>query len=256
MNVRPIIGITMRLEIETRRFYLGRDYSEAVEAMGGTPVHLSLIPKRDYIRSILERVDGILLPGSDTDVDPANYGEEPHPMLKRVVPEKDETDRLVIEEAEELGLPILAICYGMQALNVSRGGTLIQDIEALLPAAIKHEQGLPLSRGSHGLRMGESGRVPDIARQMDLNGGARVNSHHHQAIGSLGRDLEAVAWASDGVVECIEDTRPDRFVVGVQWHPELSWSSDALSNGIFKSFVETASQGRKTISSSQLRSAG
>src|SRR5689334_17278226 len=126
MVERPRIGITMRLEIESRRFYLGRDYSEAVEAAGGIPVHLGLIPKREYISAALEGLDGILLPGSDTDVDPSFYGEEPHPKLKKVVPEKDNTDRLVLEEAERRGLPILAICYGMQALNVWRGGTLIQ----------------------------------------------------------------------------------------------------------------------------------
>ena len=78
MAKRPRIGITMRLEIETRRFYLGRDYSEAVEAAGGVPVHLSLIPKEEYIAAVMDGLDGILLPGSNTDVDPHYYGEEPH----------------------------------------------------------------------------------------------------------------------------------------------------------------------------------
>lgn len=110
----------MRLELETRRFYLGRDYSEAVEAAGGVPVHLPLIPKAEYVAEALDGVDGVLLPGSNTDVDPHFYGEEPHPALGTVVPEKDETDRLVLAESERRGLPLLAICYGMQALNVWR----------------------------------------------------------------------------------------------------------------------------------------
>jgi putative glutamine amidotransferase len=241
MNVRPKIGITMRLEIETRRFYLGRDYSEAVEALGAAPVHMSLIPDRGYISSVLSGLDGILLPGSDTDVDPAYYGEEPHPNLKRVVPEKDLTERIVIEEAERLGLPILAICYGMQALNVSRGGTLVQDIESSVDGAIKHEQGMPLARGSHGLRFAEHGVPARIAAGLGLNGDLRVNSHHHQSIGKVGNGLEAVAWASDGVIECIQDTRQDAFVLGVQWHPELSWSNDPFSRGIFEAFVGAAS---------------
>src|SRR5476649_454430 len=100
MSNRPRIGITMRLELETRRFYLGRDYSEAVEACGGVPVHLSLIPTEEYITAAMEGLDGILLPGSNTDIDPHYYGEEPHPRLGSVIPEKDETDLLVLSEAE------------------------------------------------------------------------------------------------------------------------------------------------------------
>jgi putative glutamine amidotransferase len=237
MNVRPKVGITMRLELETRRFYLGRDYSEAVAAMGGAPVHLGLIPDRDYIAAVLSSLDGVLLPGSDSDVDPAFYDQEPHPKLKRVVSEKDMTERLVIEEAEKLNLPILAICYGMQALNVARGGTLIQDIESLIDGAIKHEQGPPLARGSHGLSLAESGFTPALAGELEFEGPLRVNSHHHQAIGQVGRGLQAVAWASDGVVECIEDMNDDRFILGVQWHPELSWTTDGLSRAIFEAFV-------------------
>jgi putative glutamine amidotransferase len=236
--MRPKIGITMRLEIETRRFYLGRDYSEAVEAFGGAPVHLSLIPDREYIASVLSCLDGILLPGSDSDVDPAYYREEPHPNLARVVPEKDLTDRLVIEEAERSGLPIFAICYGMQALNVSRGGSLIQDIESQVEAAIKHEQGKPLGRQSHGLTLAKTGFPAVLASELGLNGGLRVNSHHHQAVGRVGDGLAAVAWASDGVIECIQDMRDGRFILGVQWHPELSWSDDRFSRRIFESFVE------------------
>ena len=88
MGKRPRIGITMRLEIATQRFYLGRNYSEAVEASGGIPLHLSLIPKADYIAEAMADVDGILLPGSNTDVDPHFYGEEPHHRLGTVIPEK------------------------------------------------------------------------------------------------------------------------------------------------------------------------
>ena len=117
--------MTMRLELATRRFYLGRDYSEAVEAAGGTPFHIGLIPKREYISRMLADADGVLLPGSDTDVDPARYGSEPIPAFGRNIPEKDETDLLMLEEAESRGIPVLAICYGMQILNVYKGGTLI-----------------------------------------------------------------------------------------------------------------------------------
>jgi len=146
MQTRPRIGIPMRLEQTTNRFYLGRDYSEAVEAAGGIPVHISLIPKPDYIDSVVAQLDGILLPGSDSDVDPLRYGQQPHPQLGTVQTIKDETDLLVIAAAERRRIPIFAICFGMQVLNVSRGGTLIQDINSQVPDAIKHEQGAPRNR--------------------------------------------------------------------------------------------------------------
>src|SRR4051812_43977086 len=125
-DARPRIGMTMRLELETDRFYLSRFYSEAVEAMGGAPVHISLIPHKEYIATLMDGLDGILLPGSDSDVDPLRYGREPRPGLGHVHPLKDETDLLVLEEVERRGMPLFGICFGMQVLNVSRGGTLIQ----------------------------------------------------------------------------------------------------------------------------------
>lgn len=223
----------MRLELETRRFYLGRDYSEAIEGLGGIPSHISLIPKREYIADFLSHLDGILLPGSDTDVDPHRFGEEPHPKLKKIIPEKDDTDLLVLEIAEELNLPILAICFGMQILNVSRGGSLIQDIEGQIPNSIQHEQGVPLERGSHSIEI----EANSILARLITTEKTRVNSHHHQAVREVGKNLKATAWAKDGVIECIEDTRENRFVLGVQWHPELSWKSDHLSHQIFETFI-------------------
>jgi len=143
---RPRIGITMRLELESDRFYLSRHYSEAVEAAGGAPVHISLIPRPGYISAVMDEVDGILLPGSDSDVDPLRYGAEPHHQLGTVVSIKDETDLLVLEEVEKRAMPLFAICFGMQVLNVSRGGTLVQDIASQIANSIKHEQGAPRDR--------------------------------------------------------------------------------------------------------------
>lgn len=236
LNERPRIGITMRLELATDRFYLGRHYSEAVEAAGGLPVHLPLIPKPEYIRAIMSQVDGLLLPGSDSDVDPARYGHQPHPQLGFVVPEKDETDLMTLAEAEASRMPIFAICFGIQSLNVFRGGTLIQDIASQLPKAIKHEQGPPRDRHSHRVRI----LAGSLLGQLANSDNAPVNSHHHQAIDTVGRELVATAWAPDGLVEAVEDPRSDRFVLGVQWHPELAWERDALSRALFTHFIEEA----------------
>jgi putative glutamine amidotransferase len=235
----------MRLELQTHRFYLGRDYSEAVEAAGGVPVHISLIPKREYIAEILADLDGILLPGSNTDVDPHYYGEEPHHRLGPVIPVKDETDMLVLEEAERLNLPVLAICFGMQVLNVIRGGTLIQDIESQVPKSYKHEQGLPATRNSHSLKIAKGNLLSDVPAVKNAKGPVRVNSSHHQSVAKVGKNLKAIAWAKDGVVEGIQDTRKNRFVLGVQWHPEISAGFDHISREIFELFVEKCRTIRK-----------
>jgi putative glutamine amidotransferase len=233
---RPRIGITMRLELETDRFYLARYYSEAVEAAGGLPVHIPLIPKNDFIAQVVGHLDGLLLPGSNSDIDPLRYGCEPHPQLGAVHPEKDATDLLALAEVEERPLPIFAICFGAQALNVSRGGTLIQDIVSQHPGAIKHEQGAPRDRLSHRVRLLED----SILGQLAGRDSAPVNSHHHQAIATLGRELVPTAWAPDGIVEAVEDPRGDRFVVGVQWHPELGWERDDFSRSLFDRFIREA----------------
>ena len=242
MQKRPRVGIPMRIEYTTDRFYLSRHYSEAVEAAGGAPIHISLIPKAGYIDSVVAGLDGILLPGSDSDVDPLRYGQQPHPALGVVQTIKDETDLLVIEAAERRRLPLFAICFGMQILNVARGGSLIQDINSQVPNAIKHEQGVPRDRPSHRVSLQERTRLSSIAGTAD----ALVNSHHHQAIESIGADLVATAWSTDGVIEAIEDPRADRFVMAVQWHPELGWENDLLSQRLFRTFVNEASGARES----------
>jgi putative glutamine amidotransferase len=232
----------MRLELTTDRFYLARFYSEAVEAAGGAPVHISLIPKQEYISAVMHSLDGVLLPGSDSDVDPLRYGAQPHPRLGTVVPEKDETDLLVLEETERRNLPLFAICFGMQILNVFRGGTLVQDIASQLPQAIKHEQGPPRDRPSHTVTLAKNSLLAALA----TSDGAAVNSHHHQAIENVGEDLQATAWASDGLIEAVEDVRPNRFALGVQWHPELGWQKDELSQKLFSQFVKACAANRST----------
>ncbi|HYE73444.1 MAG TPA: gamma-glutamyl-gamma-aminobutyrate hydrolase family protein [Blastocatellia bacterium] len=233
---RPLIGITSRLDPAANNLYLRRYYSEAVAAAGGAPVLIPLIPDREYLTALAGRLDGLLLSGSDSDVDPVRYGEEPHQKLGPVYRERDETDLLMLELAEELRLPVLAICFGIQSLNVSRGGTLIQDIGSQVSGAIKHERVFSHTDFSHSISI-ESDSV--LAQLAGGNSGY-VNSSHHQAIKDVGNNLRVIAWAIDGVTEAVVDTRPDRYVLGVQWHPEVGWERDKLSQAIFASFVETA----------------
>ncbi|MGH9934825.1 MAG: gamma-glutamyl-gamma-aminobutyrate hydrolase family protein [Blastocatellia bacterium] len=230
---RPLIGITTRLGAEDT-FYLRRYYAEAVEGAGGAPVYIPLIPDREYLSALCERLDGLMLSGSNSDLDPIYYGEEPHQKLGAVLPERDETDLILLELAERRAMPVLGICFGMQSLNVARGGSLIQDLASQTPGAIKHEQGQPINRLSHHVEIEAGSPLAKLA------GGetARVNSSHHQAVNKVGRDLRVIARAPDGVIEAIVDTRPDRFALGVQWHPEIGWEKDKFSQAIFKQFIE------------------
>ena len=244
---RPLIGITTRLDLDDNTFYLRRFYAEAVAASGGTPVYVPLVKDTDALRSLAERLDGLLLSGSNSDLDPALYGEEPHRKLGHVVPERDAADLLLLEYSEEHRLPLLGICFGMQSLNVSRGGSLIQDLPAQLPGALKHEQGAPYDRASHTIRIEPESLLARLAGGSE----ARVNSTHHQAVQKVGDNLRVVASARDGVIEAVEDTRSDRFVLAVQWHPEVGWEQNDLSRAIFVAFVTAATVPRAVARGSE-----
>ena len=161
------------------------------------------------------------------------YGEDPHPHLGTVIPEKDETDLLVIAAAERRNIPIFGICYGMQILNVARGGSLIQDIPSQVENAINHQQGVPRERNSHRIRIEEGSLIGELSQDIE---DVKVNSHHHQAVKAIGKDLKISSRTSDGVIESIEDSN-GKPVYGVQWHPELSWQTDFLSRGLFDRFI-------------------
>src|SRR3954468_10274914 len=138
---RPLIGVSMRYDWRDEFFYLRETYAAALYGAGGIPVYIPLFPEREYLEPLVDRLDGVVLAGSNSDVDPLRYGADPLPKLGDVLPRRDETDALLIAIAEERSLPLLAICYGLQALNVARGGTLIQDIESQVPNPIMHSQG-------------------------------------------------------------------------------------------------------------------
>ena len=237
---RPRIGLTMRLA-ENGDFYLRREYSEAIEALGGVPLMLPLIPLRESVEQLADELDGILLPGSDSDVDPLLYASEPRPHLGRVEPLRDEMDLLLLAAAEKRSLPVLGICFGMQSLNVARGGKLVQDIETEIANPLAHRQiGGPPSRRSHYITIEAESRLAKLSGCERL----LVNSHHHQAILTAGENLRIVGRSADGVIEAVEDVRESRFVIGVQWHPELDWQRDEFSQSLFQAFLSAAAEFR------------
>ena len=230
---RPIVGIPCRYQWETCYYELRETYADALYAAGATPLLLPLIPKAQFIESVVDRLDAVCLSGAVNDVDPLLYGREPKPALGPVVPRRDETDMMLLSAAEERRLPVLAICFGIQSLNVYHGGTLIQDITTEVQGAIKHMQGDMFTRRAHSINITEDSLLAKLACATQTT----VNSHHHQAVDIVGRDLEPIAWAPDGVIEAVIGTKPDQFVLGVQWHPEVNWHEDPLSQAIFQHFV-------------------
>lgn len=247
MRTRPLIGVTTS---EVRRaetlepipegeppqheMALGLTYLRAVEAAGGLPV---VIPPLDLplIEPLLDRLSGVLLSGGP-DVHPDAYGAEPDENLGPTEPDLDRFELAIASAADMREIPLLAICRGHQALNIVRGGTLVQHLPDLHPeeAAIGHRQKIPGGQPSHEVHVDPSSLLAATIDASELG----VNSFHHQAIDRLGRGLTAVAWAGDGTVEAVEDrTRP--FLIGVQWHAELLvHRREELS--LFTAFVDAA----------------
>ena len=179
---------------------------------------------------LLDRFDGLLLIGGG-DLDPVTYGQPREQEVYGVIARRDGFELQLVRSAITRAMPTLAICRGHQVLNVALGGTLHQHI---VPADVPH--GVP---GVAGGSIGHSVRIQDGSRLATALGAtvAEISSQHHQAVDKLGDDLEAVAWADDGVIEGIELTGPDRWVIGVQWHPEDTAGTDPVQQRLFDAFV-------------------
>jgi putative glutamine amidotransferase len=187
----------------------------------------------------LEGMDGLLLTGGG-DVDPFYFGEEPHPALGEVDPERDRRELELVLLAHRRDLPVLAICRGCQVLNVALGGTLYQDIESQLSGIDQHWQQGGRSRSSHSVAVQNGSLLARCFPQLT----GRVNSFHHQAIRELAPALKATARSLDGIIEGVEDPVKS-FVLGVQWHPEDMLAEDG-ARILFGLFAEAVRE-RKMI---------
>ncbi|MBI4471372.1 MAG: gamma-glutamyl-gamma-aminobutyrate hydrolase family protein [Acidobacteria bacterium] len=235
MTPKPWIGIPTRYHEKTE--YIGqlRHYLDAILWAGGLPLMIPSVHDREIVRAYVERVHGVLLPGSPTDIDPARYGASPHPRLGKLYPERDSTDFTILDYVEQNDLPVLGICFGVQSLNVHRGGSLVQDIPSLVADHLKHDEDNSKPPARHMIRIAQDSLIAKLAGGVE----AEVNSYHHQSVQTLGRNLRPVAFAPDGVIEALEDTA-GRYVIGVQWHPERGWREDPFSKALFSSFIEQA----------------
>lgn len=213
------------------------DYTQAVEAAGGEPVVIPLEATPEETAKLLNRCQGVLLPGSKADVDPQKYGAAKHSKTEAADPLRDAADELLIQDAYNMRKPILGICYGLQSLNVWRTGTLVQDIASELNSTVNHAAGRKVPR-AHNVAIESGSRLAGI---LGAEKTLAVNSSHHQAVEVAGDGLRVVARCTeDGVIEALESTLPDQWVVAVQWHPERSYDDDAASRALFRALVEAA----------------
>jgi putative glutamine amidotransferase len=212
-------------------------YADAVTVAGGEPVSLPLDQSLDEVLKLIESCNAVLLPGSKADVDPAKYHATRHPETATADFQRDKVDELLLNEAYSKRKPVLGICYGLQILNVDRGGTLLQHIES----PVNHTAGrnVPVA---HSVEIARDSKLAEILNQSQT-GQAHiipVNSSHHQSADLVGQALRVVAQCpEDGIIEAVEGTSPDHFVVAVQWHPERSMN-EKYSQAIFRAFVAAA----------------
>jgi putative glutamine amidotransferase len=223
----PVIGVTRCSKLD--------DYLASIERSGARPRVLEV---SESPRAVLQTIDGVLLTGGG-DVDPALYGEARHETVDDAEPGRDEFEIDLARRAMERDLPVLAICRGAQVLNVAAGGTLVQDIPSAITSDLAHSVKEPKDSIAHDIRITNGSRLyAALGAAVDNSCACRVNSRHHQSVGTLGRDMVASATAADGVIEGIEV--PYRsFCVGVQWHPENFWRTGEFKP-LFDAFVAAA----------------
>jgi putative glutamine amidotransferase len=238
MSSRPVIGITSDVRVEARTLgFVFDSYYESVERAGGLPLQIPPLRDSSLIPEILDALSGVVVVGGE-DLDPHLYGEEPLATHEQVPAERQRFDiefgRAILADDH----PVLAICYGCQLLAVTSGGSLYQDIPSQLGDGVQHAGRFP-DLPVHEIEVREGTRLRDIL------GGARivVNSAHHQAPKRLGPGLVETATTRDGVIEAFEaDT--DRFLLAVQWHPDLM-SERPEQRRLFEALVETAAGGAR-----------
>lgn len=232
--MKPLIGVN--LDQDAKGFSLLRPYWDAISEAGGVAVALPPIFSLSDLDEVLETVDGLLLTGGG-DIDPARYGERPHPSLKPVLQPKHDSDFQLAARAFEFGIPTLAVCYGMQLAAVIHGAKLVQDIGSSVRGALDH-WGAPDRDAEHPVRLEAGSRVREILGSDTL----MINSHHHQSVADAG-SMKVTARAEDGVVEAVELPGAERFFLGVQWHPErMKNRPDQLA--LYRALVDEAARYR------------
>ena len=224
----------IRPDGDTSRVRLTAAYVTALERAGLVPLIVPPLSSSEAASSVLDSVSGLVLTGGE-DVDPARYGEKRHEKVRSVNVARDATEAALVEEARARGLPVFAICRGIQILNVALGGTLVQDIPSQCHTEIDHdEEGARTSR-THEVSIEPGSLIAGAVGTEHLS----VNSFHHQSVKRVADGMKVTARSPDGVIEGIESTDDSWWVMGVQWHPEeMTDSAEPWDRGLFKAFAK------------------
>lgn len=236
-NIRkPIIGLTTYQRERNAYCVVVTEYIDSVFASGGIPVNIPTINDEDDYDYYIEMIDGLLLTGGN-DINPRCYGEEPLKEINRIEPYKDRYEMGLFKRAYDMRMPILGICRGNQLINVALGGSLYQDINRQIPDSYGHyPKEVPDDELYHSVNIAKGSRLYEIMGEEHL----LVNSFHHQAVKSMGTNLAAAAFSKDNIIEATESIE-DRFLLGVQWHPECLTKRYPEFLKLFKSFNQAAS---------------
>ena len=240
MERRPIIGISSSVIVDEagsfagyKRAYVNKDYVDAVIRAGGVPLIIPFSTDKEVIISQAQLIDGLILSGGH-DINPYNYGQEPSQKIGETFPERDTYEMILLEESKKRNIPILGICRGFQLINVAAGGTLYQDLSLIPGNILKHNQVSNPTLKTHKVEIKENSFISSIFGKETM-----VNSFHHQVIDKVANDFIVVAKASDGVVEAIEH-KTYKFLVAVQWHPEMLAVECEKARELFVRFIEEA----------------
>ena len=241
----PLIGITTRPRLvqasggEMWADTVSHTYRNSVARAGGLPILLAPV-KDGAVPSVLDRVDGLLMTGGG-DVDPDLYGGTRIKEMYGIDPTRDRFELALAREAHRRKMPVLAICRGIQILNVALGGSLIEDIPNEIGSDFHSKIGPEVFEAFQNVSIDESCGLAALVGATSIG----VNSIHHQALRQVAAGIHPVAWADDGVIEAIEADDPEWPLIGVQWHPEyLSEVEDDPSRRIFSAFIENATRAR------------
>ena len=216
-------------------------YGNALRSAGAEPVLVKFGLPQSGIEANLTGVEGILLPGSRFDVEPRLYGEKAIPECDEADPARSEMDSLLLRHAFKNQMPVLAICHGVQSMNVWLGGKLVQH----LTTAVNHSPGRDIAE-AHEVAIAPGSRLAGIAGNSEHEK-FWVNSSHHQAVRTAGERLLVTARCpQDGTIEAVELSDAAHFVMGIQWHPERTYDVSALSRAIFAVFVEAATSWKRS----------
>ena len=238
MPRRPLIAITATTEVirGISRVRVNEAYTRSVERAGMLPVVIAPFDDERRAAAIAASVDGILLTGGE-DVDPVRYGATPHPQTGAPHSARDRSEVALVVAAKMMAVPTLAICRGLQILNVALGGTLIQDIASERPAALGHTLSGARDVRTHAVRLRAGSRLAAALGATDVN----VNSSHHQSLADVAPGISVTATAPDGIVEGAEADGDRWWMLGVQWHPEeLTDTAEDWDRALFEAFRRAA----------------